>query len=93
MAEFRHILEGKSYVTGSLVTVAVHQICKSYKEVIECADTEATAVALTKLLLDDFDKRYIPADVNGKVKYYRTDVIDAGNQYIGIRQFFHCCTP
>ncbi len=88
MAEFQRILEGESYVTGSLVPVAVYQIRKSYQQVIECADTEATVVDLTKLLLDDFDKRYVPADASGKVKYYQTDEIGAGNRHVGIHQFF-----
>lgn len=39
MAYFQRVLEGESYVTGSLVPVAVYQIRKSYVEVIECQDS------------------------------------------------------
>jgi hypothetical protein len=48
MAHFQQILEGESYVTGSLVAVAVFQIRQGYVEVIECDDTEPSIKVLPK---------------------------------------------
>ena len=89
MAYFQRVLEGESYVTGSLVPVAVYQIRKSYVEVIECQDSLEPVKDLARVLLTDFDKRYVPAcATTGKVKYHREDRTGAGNRYVGIHQFF-----
>jgi hypothetical protein len=61
MAHFQRILEGESYVTGSLVVVAVFQIRQGYVEVIECDDTEPSIKSLAKVLLTNFYTRYAPA--------------------------------
>jgi hypothetical protein len=70
MAHWQRILEGESYVTGSMVAVAVYQIRQSYVDVINSDDAMPGIVALSKLLLEDFDQRYVPADDTGKVKYH-----------------------
>ena len=89
MAEFQHILEGESYVTGSLVPVAVYQIRQSYSEVIESDYAESSVVNLARILLEDFDKRNTPADFQrGTLKYYCEDVTGSGNRYVGIHQYF-----
>jgi hypothetical protein len=89
MAHFQQILEGESYVTGSLVAVAVFQIRQGYVEVIECDDTEPSIKSLAKVLLTDFDTRYAPAcSDTGKVKYHQEDTIGKYNPYIGIHQYF-----
>ena len=89
MAHFQRILEGESYVTGSLVPVAVFQIRQGYVEVIECDDTDPSVKSLAKVLLTDFDKRYVPAcSDTGKLKYHREDTIGKYNRYIGIHQYF-----
>jgi hypothetical protein len=51
MANFQQILEGESYVTGSLVAVAVFQIRQGYVEMIECDDTDPSIKSLAKALL------------------------------------------
>ncbi len=58
MAHFQRVLEGKNYVTASLVPVAVYQIRKNYQEVIDDDNTLSVVKALTKTLLADFDKQY-----------------------------------
>ncbi len=89
MAHFQQILEGESYVTGSLVAVAVFQIRQGYVEVIECADTDPSIKSLDKVLLTDFDTRYAPGcSDTGKVKYHCKDTIGKYKRYIGIHQYF-----
>jgi hypothetical protein len=76
MAHFQQILEGESYVMGSLVAVAVFQIRQGYVEVIECNDTDLSVKSLAKVLLTIFDTRYAPGcSDTGKVKYHREDTI------------------
>ena len=88
MAHFQRILEGESYVTGSLVAVAVFQIRQAYVEVLECAETEPAVRCLAELLLSDFDNRYHPACSNtGKVKYHREDTVGRYKRF-GIHQYF-----
>jgi hypothetical protein len=55
MAHFQQFLEGESYVTGSLVAVAVSQIRQGCVEMIECDDTEPSIKSLAKVLLSNFD--------------------------------------
>jgi hypothetical protein len=88
MAHWQRILEGESYVTGSMVAVAVYQIRQSYVDVINSDDAMPGIVALSKLLLEDFDQRYVPADDTGKVKYHQTDELGKFNRYKGVHQYF-----
>ena len=62
MAEFQRILEGERYVTGSLVPLTIYQIRQSYSEAIESDYAEPSVANLARILLEDFDKRYTPAD-------------------------------
>jgi hypothetical protein len=58
-------------------------------EVLYCAETEPAVRCLAKLLISDFDNRYVPACSNtGKVKYHREDTVGQYKQYIGIHQYF-----
>jgi hypothetical protein len=76
MAHFQRILEGESYVMGSLVAVTVFQIMQGYVKVIECDDTEPSIKSLAKVLLTVFDTQYAPACSDaGKVKYHCKDNI------------------
>jgi hypothetical protein len=72
-----------------LVAIAVYQICKAYKDVIESnEDADPSIVLLTEILLKDFDPFYTPADDTGKVKYFQDDALGHGNRYLGIHQYF-----
>jgi hypothetical protein len=87
MADYQRMLEGECYVTGSMVVVAVCQIRKSYMDVIECEHTNDAVVRLTRILLKDFNNRYVPSE-GGRVKYLRDDDIGRGNRYVGVHQYF-----
>jgi len=71
-----------------MVAVAVYQIRQSYVDVINSDDAMPGIVALSKLLLQDFDQRYVPADDTGKVKYHQTDELGKFNRYKGVHQYF-----
>ncbi len=89
MAHFQRIFEGESYVTGSLVVVAVFQIRQGYVEVIECDNTDPSIKSLAKVLLANFDNQYAPAcSDTRKVKYHCKDTIGKYKRYIGIHQYF-----
>jgi hypothetical protein len=81
MANYRRILEGESYVTASMVAVAVFQIRKSYLDVIDCQYTKVAVVRLTKILLKDFDNRYFPSE-GGRVKYFREAIATLECDYV-----------
>ncbi len=87
IAYWQRISEGESYVTDSMVVVAVYQIRQSYADVLNSNDAMPGIVALPKLLVEDFDQRYIPADDTGKVKYCQTDDLRKFNQYKGVHQY------
>ncbi len=89
MANFQRILEGESYVTGSLITVTVFKIRQGNVQVIECDGTEPSIKSLAKVLLTDFDTQYAPAcSDTGKVKYHHEDTIGKYKRYIGIHHYF-----
>ncbi|KAL3761407.1 hypothetical protein ACHAWU_007366 [Discostella pseudostelligera] len=61
LAFFQSVLEGKSYVSGSLVPLAVFNIRRQLNDIVE--DEEGTMDGVRKLakaLLDNFDIRYTP---------------------------------
>jgi hypothetical protein len=87
IADYQRMLEGECYVTGSMVTVAVFQIRKSYLDVIDCEHTSDAVSRLTRILLKDFDNRYAPSG-GGRVKYFREDEIGGGNRYVRVHQYF-----
>jgi hypothetical protein len=87
MADYQRLLEGECYVTGSMVSVAVFQIRKSYLDVIACDHTDDAVKHLTGILLKDFDNRYATSEC-GRVKYFREDEIGRGNRYVGVHQYF-----
>jgi hypothetical protein len=60
MGFWQCVLEGKKYVTGSLVPVAIYTIRQSVLQVIASEATEDIVRVLTRILLNDFDRRVIP---------------------------------
>ena len=60
MAFWQRILEGEKYVTGSLVPLAIFTIRQSFVQVIASAGSDQFVKKLTRILLDDFDRRYHP---------------------------------
>jgi hypothetical protein len=97
MAHFQQILEGESNVMDSLVAVAVFQIRQGYVEMIECDDTDSSVKSLAKVLLTNFDKRYVPAcSDTGKLEYHCEDT--TGKKivtlaFISISLLHHWLTP
>ena len=91
MAHFQRVLEGEYYVTASLVPIAVYQIRKKYQEVINSAHSLEEVKNLVKILLADFDKRYHPADGNGKLQYSSVASVGFRNGYVTVHHFFLCC--
>lgn len=88
MAKFQRMLEGQCYVTGSMVVFAVWRVRLEYMAVIGCEDTLEPVRKLTEILLKDFNQRYMPADVSGKVQY--TSEVELGfmNRHVGVHPFY-----
>ncbi len=87
MAYWQRILEGDTYVTGSLVCVAIYKIREAYVNIISSAEADPSVIDLTRILLDDFDSRYQPSS-SGKVTYFPEDVVGRMNRYVGLHQYF-----
>ena len=79
MAHSQHVLEGESYATASLVPIAVYQIRKSYHKVINNVHSLEEVRDLTKVLLTDFEKHYLPADETDKLQYPSVASVGFGN--------------
>jgi hypothetical protein len=60
MAFFQRVLEGKSYVTGSMVPSAAFHIRRMLKASFDDAHKSDGVRALSKVLLDDLDSRFLP---------------------------------
>ena len=90
MAHFQEALEGEKYVTASLVPIAVFQVRKKFIEVIQNQETLAPVCDLTRILLADFDKRYVPtADVSGtKLSFKWGTSMGPRKRYNTIHQYF-----
>jgi hypothetical protein len=88
MARFQCVLKCKSYVTASLVSVAVFQIRKGYQAVIDNDKTPHQVRALTQILLADFDKRYHPASIIGRLAYPNVATVGFGNLYTTVHHYF-----
>ena len=71
----------------SLVPLAIYSIRQSFLQVIASEATEHVVAALTRILLNDFDRRYHPT-TNGKLKYEREALVGHGNRYISIHPYF-----
>jgi hypothetical protein len=92
MAHFQQILEGESYVMGSLFAVVVFQIRQGYVEVIECDDTDPSVKSLAKVLLTNFDTQYAPGcSDTGKVKHHCGDSICKIQALHWHSSVFLCC--
>jgi len=83
-------LEGEKYFTASLVPIAVFQVRKTFLKVTNNQETLAPVRDLTRILLVDFDKRYIPtADESGtKLSFKWGASVGARNRYNTIHHFF-----
>ena len=87
MGFWQRVLEGEKYVTGSLVPVAIYTIRQSFLQVIASEATEDVVKVLTRILLNDFDRRYHPT-TQGQLKYEREALVGHGNRYISIHPYF-----
>ena len=90
MAYFQEALEGEKYVTASLVPIAVFQVRKTFLKVTNNQEMLAPVRDLTRILLADFDKRYIPtADESGtKLSFKWGASVGARNRYNTVHHFF-----
>ena len=88
MAGFQRMLEGECYVTGSMVTLAVFRVRRAYMTVIDDVSTLAPVKYLAGILLDDFNKRYEPADYSGRVRYTGNADIGHRKRYTGVHPYF-----
>ena len=90
MAHFQEALEGEKYVTALLVPIAVFQVRKTFLKVTNDQETLAPVRDLTRILLADFDKRYVPtADESGtKLSFKWGASTGARNRYNTIHHFF-----
>ena len=87
MAKWQRLLEGDTYVTGSLVVLAIFRIRKAFVAVLESNLTDGAVKHLTSVLLDDFDERYIPADSSGKVAYTGKADVGFRNRYTTVNPY------
>ncbi len=60
MAFFQRVLEGESYVTGSMVPSAAFHIWRMLKASFDDTRKRDGVRALSKVLLDDLDSRFLP---------------------------------
>ena len=88
MAGFQRMLEGDSYVTGSLVPMAVYRIRQSYISTLASKDVHQAVKDLTKILLADFNVRYETAGDGGQVGYSGDAVCGRYNRYTGAHPYF-----
>ncbi len=87
MAFWQRLLEGEKYITGSLVPVAIYTIRQSFLQVIASVGSDPVVKKLTRILLNDFDRRYHPT-IEGQLKYSRDIVVGYGNCYTAIHPYF-----
>ena len=87
MGFWQRVLEGEKYVTGSLVPLAIYSIRQSFLQVIASEASEQAVKELTRILLNDFDRRYHPT-TNGQLKYERVALVGHGNRYISIHPYY-----
>ncbi len=87
MGFWQRVLEGETYVTGSLVPLAIYTIRQSFLQVIPSQANEQVVKELTRIVLHDFDRRYHPT-TNGQLKYERDALVGHGNRYISIPAAF-----
>ena len=85
-AELQRVLEGESYITGSLTPFAIYKIRCGYKEVIENDSTNESVKYLANILLKDTDERYYPTEC-GKVQYFRKPDTGLRNRYISLQPY------
>ena len=89
VAFWQWILESEKYVTGSLVPVAIYTICQSFLhlQVIASVGSDPVVKKLTRILLNDFDRRYHPT-VEGQLIHSKDIGLGYGNCYAAIHPYF-----
>ena len=85
-AELQQVLEGESYITGSLAPFAIYKIRCGYIEAIEDDSTNESVKYLANILLKDLDERYHPTEC-GKVQYFRKPETGFRNRYISLHPY------
>ena len=82
------MLEGDSYVTGSLVPMAIYRIRQLYISTLASEDVHQVVKDLTEILLADFNDRYEPAGDGGQVGYSGNAGCSRHNTYTGVHPYF-----
>ena len=80
------MLEGESYITGSLTPFAINKIRCGYKEVIENDSTNESVKNLANILLKDLDEIYYPTEC-GKVQFFRKPDTGFRNRFISLHSY------
>ena len=88
MENFQRILEGESFVIGSLVALVIYRIHKTYVTVYRSEQTYNAVKNLTAILLVDVNQRYHPADRTGTVTYTGKADVEFRNRYTGVNPYF-----
>ena len=85
-AEVQQVLEGESYITGSLAPFDIYKIRCGYKEAIEDDSTNESVKYLANILLKDLDERYHPTECR-KVQYFRKPETGFRSRYISLHPY------
>ncbi len=89
IAMWQRILEGEKYPSGSLVVSAIYAICVHYVNVLNSPHAQEPVKRLTKILLENFDKRYHPPAGNvGKVNFTLRPETGERNRYTGVHPYY-----
>jgi len=86
-AELQRVLEGESYITGSLIPFVIYKIRYGYKEITEDDSTNGSVKYLANILLKDLDERYYPTECGKGVQYFRKPDTGFTNRYISLHPY------
>ena len=86
-AELQRVLEGESYIAGSLAPFAIYKIRGGYQDSIEDCTNESVKY-LVNILLKDLDEGYHPTEC-GKVQYFRKPDTGFRNRYISLHPYMY----
>ena len=88
-AFFQRVLEGESYVTGSMVPCAAFNIRRTLNDIIENPETNSGVSKLSKVLLDDLDTRFKPnTDDPSKLSFSWGACIGFRKRYTTVHHYF-----
>lgn len=89
LAFFQRLLEGDSYVTGSMVPSAVFHIRRLMNEKIDDKDTDPSVRDLAKALLTDFETRFVPNESDSsKLTFSWGACIGFRKRYTTVHHYF-----